>query len=378
MSESIQHKQARRPPRVHITFDVDKDGAIEKKEIPFIVGVLSDLSGETKKKPLENRDFVGVAKHNFDKLLEEKIKPTLKIKVKNMVNIKFQISKNIITRIDACLKKEKKERNIIFTIIDCYIDKYIDKYPIRKKGWESFVEKSNTKIADLEDDKKEALAKQLEALEVTAVFLPKKDIISIINDLQKEDLNNEKLYENVLSSIDKTEAFKDNDVKDCFTIKDDKDLQNEIERSFSDEIISKKVHERLNEIKCVRLSTKEDFKKLDPELKKLLPVNLILNDEKHIKEFYDIIFSHHKYKSNTKEAIKSIIDDYAYTTIAVPLSFNEMDDFNPENLIKKVDALKELRKTRDQLASLKGKTDGNYELVSELDNIIKKLKSIPK
>ena len=373
MSESIQHKQARRPPRVHITFDVDIDGAIEKKEIPFIVGVLSDLSGETKKKPIVDRSFKGIAKHNFDDVLEN-INPTLKIKVKNMVDIKFQISKNIINRIDACLEKEELERNIVFTIIDYYIDKYIDKYPIRESDWKSFVEESNKKIDDLEGDIKEALAKQLKALEVT-VFLSKNDIISIINDLQKEDLKNEKLYKNVLSSIDKSEAFKDNVVKDCFTIKDDKDLQNELERCISDKTVSDKVHERLKEIKCVRLSTKDDLKKLESEFKKQLPINCILNDEKHIKKFYENIFAPHEYKPNTKEAIKTIIDENAYAPITVPLSFNEMDDFNPENLIEKVDVLKKLRKTRDQLASLKGKTDGNYEFVSELDKIIKKLKN---
>ncbi|MBZ2385669.1 type VI secretion system contractile sheath small subunit, partial [Escherichia coli] len=48
--ESTQHKLDRvRAPRVHITYDVDIGDAIEKKELPFVVGVLGDFSGN----PLE-------------------------------------------------------------------------------------------------------------------------------------------------------------------------------------------------------------------------------------------------------------------------------------------------------------------------------------
>ena len=47
MPESLQHKLDRvRPPRVQITYDVEIGGAIEKKELPFVVGVLADLSGK--------------------------------------------------------------------------------------------------------------------------------------------------------------------------------------------------------------------------------------------------------------------------------------------------------------------------------------------
>ena len=46
MSESTQHKLDRvRPPRVQITYDVETLGAIEMKELPFVAGILADLSG---------------------------------------------------------------------------------------------------------------------------------------------------------------------------------------------------------------------------------------------------------------------------------------------------------------------------------------------
>ncbi len=45
--ESIQTKLGRvRPPRVHITYDVEVGDAIQLKELPFVVGVLADLSGK--------------------------------------------------------------------------------------------------------------------------------------------------------------------------------------------------------------------------------------------------------------------------------------------------------------------------------------------
>jgi type VI secretion system protein ImpB len=63
--ESLQKKLSGvRPPRVHITYDVETGGAIEKREIPFVVGVLSDLSGqpETPLPPLKARKFINVDK----------------------------------------------------------------------------------------------------------------------------------------------------------------------------------------------------------------------------------------------------------------------------------------------------------------------------
>ena len=52
MAESIQHKLDRvRPPRVQITYDVETGGAIQKRELPLIVGILADLSGKPAEAP---------------------------------------------------------------------------------------------------------------------------------------------------------------------------------------------------------------------------------------------------------------------------------------------------------------------------------------
>src|SRR5262245_38958084 len=75
-SESTQKKISRvRKPRVHITYDVETGGAIEMKELPFVVGVLADLSGqpvldeEGKKIPVKNRKFVNIDRDNFHDVL---------------------------------------------------------------------------------------------------------------------------------------------------------------------------------------------------------------------------------------------------------------------------------------------------------------------
>jgi len=83
--ESLQHKLDRvRSPRVHITYDVEIGDAIEVKEIPFVVGVLGDLSGKPDE-PLpspKDRKFVEIDRDNFDKVLEG-MKPRLAFRVDN-------------------------------------------------------------------------------------------------------------------------------------------------------------------------------------------------------------------------------------------------------------------------------------------------------
>jgi type VI secretion protein, VC_A0107 family len=77
--ESIQHKIDRiRPPRVQITYDVETGGAIEMKELPFVVGVLGDFSGKPEEAlpALKNRKFVEVDRDNFDQVLSG-MKPRL-------------------------------------------------------------------------------------------------------------------------------------------------------------------------------------------------------------------------------------------------------------------------------------------------------------
>ncbi|HXZ00139.1 MAG TPA: type VI secretion system contractile sheath small subunit [Stellaceae bacterium] len=85
MAESTQHKLDRvRPPRVQITYDVEIGGAIEKKELPFIVGILADLSGKPAEAlpPVKDRKFVEIDRDNFNDVLAA-ISPRLAFRVPN-------------------------------------------------------------------------------------------------------------------------------------------------------------------------------------------------------------------------------------------------------------------------------------------------------
>jgi type VI secretion system protein ImpB len=86
--QSAQHKLDRvRPPRVQITYDVEVGGAIEIKELPFVVGVLGDFTGNPEQPlpKLKERKFVEVNPDNFDTVLEG-MKPHLSFAVENKLS----------------------------------------------------------------------------------------------------------------------------------------------------------------------------------------------------------------------------------------------------------------------------------------------------
>ena len=83
--ESIHSKLSRvRKPRVHITYDVETEGAAVKKELPFVVGVMGDFAGQNTEalKPLKDRRFVQIDRDNFDEVLK-RMNPKLSFKVEN-------------------------------------------------------------------------------------------------------------------------------------------------------------------------------------------------------------------------------------------------------------------------------------------------------
>ena len=86
--QSTQQKLSRvRPPRVHITYDVETGDAIEIKELPFVVGVLGDFTGQPEQPlpRLKERRFVEVNPDNFDSVLES-MKPHLAFAVENKLS----------------------------------------------------------------------------------------------------------------------------------------------------------------------------------------------------------------------------------------------------------------------------------------------------
>jgi type VI secretion system protein ImpB len=73
-----------RPPRVHIEYDVETNGAMEKKEVPFVMGVLADLSGASADElpPVDERKPLLIDVDNFNDRLKAQ-KPRVKVTVPN-------------------------------------------------------------------------------------------------------------------------------------------------------------------------------------------------------------------------------------------------------------------------------------------------------
>jgi len=85
VSSSIHDKLERvRKPRVHITYQVETEGAVVEKELPFVVGVLGDFSGNPTQplKPLKDRKFIQIDRDNFNDVMA-RMTPGLNLKVEN-------------------------------------------------------------------------------------------------------------------------------------------------------------------------------------------------------------------------------------------------------------------------------------------------------
>ena len=86
--ESVHAKLERvRPPRVHVTYNVEIGNAIELKEIPFVMGVMADLSGmpEDPLPKIQERRFVEITPDNFDAVLDS-MKPRVAFSVENKLS----------------------------------------------------------------------------------------------------------------------------------------------------------------------------------------------------------------------------------------------------------------------------------------------------
>lgn len=109
INNSIQHKLTRvRPPRVKITYDVETEGAESKVELPFVIGVIGDYSGDNEEAKGMNSDFVLVDGDNMDQFMQN-INPKLNYTVKKVDSE----DKNISVSLDF---KSRKDFEILSVI----------------------------------------------------------------------------------------------------------------------------------------------------------------------------------------------------------------------------------------------------------------------
>jgi type VI secretion system protein ImpB len=84
-AESIHDKLRRvRKPRVHITYEVETEGAKVERELPFVMGVLGDFSGKPTQplKPLKDRKFIQIDRDNLNEVMA-RMTPGLQFRVAN-------------------------------------------------------------------------------------------------------------------------------------------------------------------------------------------------------------------------------------------------------------------------------------------------------
>lgn len=129
MALNSQHKRVSKN-RVSITYDVETNGAVETKELPFVVGVMGDFSAhKDDREEMEDRTFYQVDKDNFDTVMK-RVGPELKMKVDNTlsdddsefaVDLSFNSMKDfepdaIVEKVDA-LKKLAETRVQLKTLL---------------------------------------------------------------------------------------------------------------------------------------------------------------------------------------------------------------------------------------------------------------------
>jgi type VI secretion system protein ImpB len=134
MPESTQHKLDRiRPPRVQITYDVETRGSFVKMELPFVVGILADLSGnvdDPNRVPLRDRKYVEIDRDNFGDIMKsigpkvetngggktlafENIDDFSPIKVLNQIELKDRFDRrtrlsDVVAKLDGNVKLQQK------------------------------------------------------------------------------------------------------------------------------------------------------------------------------------------------------------------------------------------------------------------------------
>lgn len=117
-----------RKPRVHIKYEVETEDGIEQKELPFVVGVIGDFSGNSPsspKKSIRDRNFIKVDTDNLDQVMKS-ISPGVSLRVKNtltddddelFVDLKFNSLEDfephkIVNQV-SCLGNLMQRRNLL-------------------------------------------------------------------------------------------------------------------------------------------------------------------------------------------------------------------------------------------------------------------------
>ena len=171
MANSKQHWLDRvRSPRVNITYDDEIGSAIEKKELPFVVGVLADLSGMPEKPlpDLKLRKFVEIDRDNFTDIMKI-INPRLVLRIHNhlsedipetSVELTFSCIEdfepsNLAKNVPSLSELYKKRTNLKNLITKLDNNDMLEKLLTQLMTNESDIERLRSELSDMSDRKEE-------------------------------------------------------------------------------------------------------------------------------------------------------------------------------------------------------------------------------
>lgn len=117
MPESTQHKLDRiRPPRVQITYDVETRGSFVKMELPFVAGIMANLSGnvdDPNRVPLRDRKYMEIDRDNFNDIMRS-IGPKVALnggsKTLSFQNLDDFTPINVLNQLELKARFEKRTR----------------------------------------------------------------------------------------------------------------------------------------------------------------------------------------------------------------------------------------------------------------------------
>jgi len=354
MGESTQHKLSRiRPPRVQITYDVEIGGAIVKKEIPFVVGILADLSGihNGKLPPLKERKFVEIDRDNFSSVMEA-YQPALKLKVKNWYStggLRIYKALNELYETTALLNPRSAK-----TFLFHYADKLLNDALAVIDG---DIKKAEDALKPLDKAVKEAKVKAADAEKV--VSAAETALKTAQDDAAKTKARDalEKARADLKTAMDAVTAAQDAASKEAVKtidyylklIRDKADNSGELD-SMGSELL-RKFNKFLKVAReCIGGLDAAIKPKVAEIAKSILGVPSKINSGSFHKPEIDSVL----------ESFKSSILNTA-AEMSGEFKFNSLDDFSPLRILQQTDDLLSCYNDKQYLSDLLSKVDGNSE-----------------
>lgn len=365
MGESTQHKLSRiRPPRVQITYDVEIGGAIVKKEIPFVVGILADLSGinSIKLPPIKERKFVEIDRDNFGNVMEA-YQPALTLKVKNWYSTGgLRIYKTLKELYGASYNMNPRSaRSFLFH--------NADKLLVDALGTiDGDIKKAEDTVLPLDKAVKEAKGKLKETQK--AVSTAENTLKSALDDAAKKkaQADLDKAQAELKTALDAVKTAEDAAAKESVKtidyylklIRDKADNSGELDNNGSDFL--RKFNKLLKVVRECIASVDNSIKpKIKEMAKEIIGVPSKISSGSFEKAPID----------ESLESFKSLVLN-STSEMGATFKFNSLDDFSPLRILQQTDELISCYNDKQYLSDLQSKLDGNSEwmriVVSKLND----------